>query len=66
MDRVTSRRTLPSLVEGVLDQDTLYLDNLFAQAWEDLKLGRAMKRAGFRKRSGAVHPRSDAPAPAPG
>ena len=52
MGHGTSRRTLPSLVEGVLDQDTPYLDNLFAQAWKDLKLARAMKRAGFRKRSG--------------
>ena len=52
MDHDTNRRTLPSLVEGAFEPQAPYLDNVFAQAWKDLKLARGIKCAGFRKRSG--------------
>ena len=52
MNHDTNRRALPSLVEGALDGDAPYLDNVFAQAWKQLKVSRGLLGAGFRKRSG--------------
>ena len=52
MNHDTNRRALPSLVEGALDGDAPYLDNVFAQAWKQLKVSRGLLGARFRKRSG--------------
>ena len=52
MDHDTNRGSLPSLVEGAFADDAPYLDNLFAQTWQQLGLSRWLKRSGFRKRSG--------------
>lgn len=43
---------LPPLVRDILYDKRTHVDNLFADAWRDLKVGLSIKKAGFRKRSG--------------
>lgn len=48
----TKNDQLPSLVRNILYDERTHVDNLFADAWRDLKLGSLLRLSGFRKRSG--------------
>lgn len=48
----TKNYQLPPLVCNILYDKRTHVDNLFADAWRDLKFGSLLERSGFRKRSG--------------
>jgi len=48
----TNNDQLPPLVSNILHDKRTHVDNLFADAWRDLKFGSLLSRSGFRKRSG--------------
>ena len=52
MDNVTSHRSIPSLVNDVLDHPAHCIDNIFTAAWKGLNLGKIIEKSGFKKRSG--------------
>ena len=52
MNNAISQRLVPSLVDDVLGHPGRYVDNIFAQAWKSLNLGKLIERAGFKKRTG--------------
>ena len=52
MNNDTTNNALPSLIGGVIADQNLYIDNLFASTWKSLKFNQRIKSAGFTKRSG--------------
>lgn len=54
MKNDTHADILPALMGAVISGSKGCVDNLFADAWKELRLNALIKRVGFRKRSGAA------------
>jgi hypothetical protein len=52
MNNDTNNSALPSLIDGIIADQKLYIDNLFADTWKALRFNTLLNSAGFTKRSG--------------
>lgn len=52
MNNAKCTSTLPSLISSVVEDQHFYIDNLFADTWKKLNIGRLVKKSGFTKRTG--------------